>query len=77
MFWWGLWASEMFIGPSLCFAPADLPAAHLPDGVLPPRRIRSGVIAGVADYGNKMGLPTVAGAAVSYTHLTLSPSDLV
>ena len=42
----------------LCFGPTDLPADQLPDGVLHPRLIESGVIAGVADYGNKIGLPT-------------------
>jgi phosphoribosylformylglycinamidine synthase len=29
-----------------------------------PRRIRSGVVAGVQDYGNKIGLPTVSGAVL-------------
>ena len=48
----------------LCFGPPDLPLAELPDGVLHPRRIREGVVAGVADYGNKIGLPTVAGAVL-------------
>ncbi|MCC7359143.1 MAG: phosphoribosylformylglycinamidine synthase subunit PurL [Anaerolineales bacterium] len=47
----------------LCFGPQNQAlAAALPDGVLPPRRVRSGVVAGVRDYGNKMGLPTVSGA---------------
>ncbi|MFZ4720609.1 MAG: phosphoribosylformylglycinamidine synthase subunit PurL [Ilumatobacteraceae bacterium] len=48
----------------LCFGPTDLPADQLPDGVLHPRLIESGVIAGVADYGNKIGLPNVAGAVL-------------
>ncbi|MEY3013974.1 MAG: phosphoribosylformylglycinamidine synthase [Pseudomonadota bacterium] len=46
----------------LCFGPPDLPASALPAGVLPPRRIAAGVIDGIEDYGNKMGIPTVAGA---------------
>ena len=46
----------------LCFGPANLPLAELPEGVLHPLRIQSGVIAGVQDYGNKMGIPTVNGA---------------
>jgi len=57
----------------LCFGPADLPAAELPDGVLHPRRIRSGVVAGVADYGNKIGLPTVAGAVLYDPAYTANP----
>ncbi len=48
----------------LCFGPTDLPADRLPEGVLHPRLIESGVIAGVADYGNKIGLPNVAGAVL-------------
>ncbi len=48
----------------LCFGPADLPVELLPEGVLHPRLIAGGVVAGVADYGNKIGLPTVAGAVL-------------
>ena len=48
----------------LCFGPADTPPDELPDGVLHPRLVADGVIAGVADYGNKIGLPTVAGAVL-------------
>ena len=48
----------------LCFGPTDLPASQVPDGVLHPRLIEAGVIAGVADYGNKIGLPTIAGAVL-------------
>jgi phosphoribosylformylglycinamidine synthase II len=45
-----------------CFAPPDFPHAKLPAGILHPRRILKGVRAGVADYGNRMGIPTVNGA---------------
>ena len=48
----------------LCFGPADLPDERLLPGLLHPRRIRDGVVAGIADYGNKLGLPTVNGAVV-------------
>ena len=47
-----------------CFAPPDLTADALPAGVLHPRRIMQGVVAGVRDYGNKMGIPTVNGAVL-------------
>ncbi|HRE88235.1 MAG TPA: phosphoribosylformylglycinamidine synthase subunit PurS, partial [Myxococcota bacterium] len=43
----------------LCFAPPD--TAEVPPNILHPRRIRDGVVHGVEDYGNKMGIPTVAG----------------
>lgn len=46
----------------LCFGPPD--ATRLPAGVLHPERIAEGVIAGIEDYGNKMGIPTVSGAIV-------------
>ena len=45
-----------------CFAPPDMPAADLPPGVLHPRRVMRGVVSGVRDYGNRMGIPTVNGA---------------
>ena len=45
-----------------CFAPPDYPRDQLPTGVLPPRRVMRGVVAGVRDYGNRMGIPTVNGA---------------
>ena len=57
----------------LCFGPADLPLGELPDGSLHPRRIREGVIDGVADYGNKIGLPTVAGAILYDPAYTTNP----
>lgn len=48
----------------LCFAPPDTPEADVPAGVLHPARVAEGVVAGIGDYGNKLGLPTLAGAVV-------------
>ncbi len=48
----------------LCFGPQDFPNDQVPDGVLHPRRIAAGVVAGIGDYGNKLGLPTVNGAVI-------------
>ncbi len=45
-----------------CFAPPDTRADALPPGVLHPRRVMRGVVSGVRDYGNRMGIPTVNGA---------------
>ncbi len=45
-----------------CFAPPDTPVASVPAGALHPRRVMQGVVAGVRDYGNRMGIPTVNGA---------------
>jgi phosphoribosylformylglycinamidine synthase len=47
-----------------CFAPIDFPPEKLPAGVLHPKRLMKGVVAGVRDYGNRMGIPTVNGAIV-------------
>ncbi|QEH37013.1 Phosphoribosylformylglycinamidine synthase subunit PurL [Aquisphaera giovannonii] len=45
-----------------CVAPTDMPPEQIPAGVLHPRRVLKGVVAGVRDYGNRMGIPTVNGA---------------
>ncbi|MBR4753286.1 MAG: phosphoribosylformylglycinamidine synthase subunit PurL [Thermoguttaceae bacterium] len=45
-----------------CFAPPQLDSKEVPNGVLHPRRVVKGVVAGVRDYGNRMGIPTVNGA---------------
>jgi phosphoribosylformylglycinamidine synthase len=47
-----------------CFAPPDYQPDQLPQGVLHPRRVMNGVVAGVRDYGNRMGIPTVNGAVL-------------
>lgn len=57
----------------LCFGPLDTTADELPAGVLTPRRIASGVINGIRDYGNKMGIPTVNGAIFYHPGYTYNP----
>jgi phosphoribosylformylglycinamidine synthase subunit PurSL len=57
----------------LCFGPPDTPLTEVPEGALHPLRIRDGVIDGVADYGNKIGLPTVAGAILYDPGYTTNP----
>lgn len=57
----------------LCFGPQDLSLDDLPTGVLHPRRIQSGVVAGVQDYGNKIGIPTVSGAILYDPGFTANP----
>ena len=57
----------------LCFGPPDLPESELPAGVLHPRRIADGVVHGVEDYGNKMGIPTVNGAILYHPGYTANP----
>ncbi len=57
----------------LCFGPPDLPQKSLPAGVLHPRRIADGVIHGIEDYGNKMGIPTVNGSIHYHAGYTANP----
>ena len=57
----------------LCFGPLDLPPQDVPAGTLHPRRLAEGVIAGIEDYGNKMGLPTVSGAVLYDPGYTANP----
>lgn len=47
-----------------CFSPWHISYDDLPAGLLHPKRIIKGVIKGVRDYGNRMGIPTVAGAVL-------------
>jgi phosphoribosylformylglycinamidine synthase II len=58
----GLGAKPILNTDVFCFAPPDFPYDKLPCGVLHPRRIFKGVRAGVADYGNRLGIPTLNGA---------------
>ena len=58
----GLGAEPVCSTDVFCFAPPDTPADSLPPGILHPRRVMQGVVAGVRDYGNRMGIPTVNGA---------------
>jgi len=45
-----------------CVASPDLSPDQLPVGVLHPKRVLKGIVAGVRDYGNRMGIPTANGA---------------
>ena len=69
----GVSAKPIAITDILCFGPPDLDPAALPAGVLHPRRVRDGVIAGVGDYGNKIGVPNVGGAIVYDPAYTTTP----
>jgi phosphoribosylformylglycinamidine synthase subunit PurSL len=60
----GLGAKPIANTDVFCFAPPDYPPENLPPGVLHPRRVMRGVVAGVKDYGNRMGIPTINGAVL-------------
>lgn len=58
----GLGAKPICNTDVFCFAPPETSYEELPPGVLHPKIVARGVVAGVRDYGNRMGLPTVNGA---------------
>ena len=69
----GVSARPIAVTDVLCFGPQDLPVEQVPQGSLHPRRVRAGVVAGIQDYGNKLGLPTVSGAILYDESFTSNP----
>ncbi|HRX85914.1 MAG TPA: AIR synthase-related protein [Phycisphaerae bacterium] len=57
----GLGARPVANTDVFCVADPALAQERLPAGVLHPRRVLRGIVAGVRDYGNRMGIPTIAG----------------
>lgn len=58
----GLGAKPILNTDVFCFGPLDMKQEMIPEGVLHPKRIFKGVVSGVRDYGNRMGIPTANGA---------------
>jgi phosphoribosylformylglycinamidine synthase subunit PurSL len=58
----GLGAKPIFNTDVFCFGDLTAKAEQLPPGTIHPRRLMRGVVNGVRDYGNRMGIPTVNGA---------------
>ncbi len=58
----GLGAKPIANTDIFCFARPDMKPTEVPKGVLHPRRIMKGVVSGVRDCGNRMGIPTINGA---------------
>ena len=56
-----------------CFGPPDLAPDRVPPGSLHPKRVMKGVVSGVRDYGNRMGIPTANGAVYFDERFTGNP----
>ncbi len=55
-------AQPMAVADMLYFGQPDLPEDELPAGVKHPTYLTEGVIAGIRDYGNRVGIPNLAGS---------------
>ncbi len=60
----GLGAKPMLSTDIFCLQPPDMPTELVPPGCLPPLHMVRGVVSGVRDYGNRMGIPTGDGALI-------------
>ena len=69
----GLGAKPILNTDVFCFGLPDLSYNELPKGALHPKRIFKGVVAGVRDYGNRMGIPTANGAILFDPRYTGNP----
>ncbi|HJO56393.1 MAG TPA: AIR synthase-related protein, partial [Candidatus Scalindua sp.] len=58
----GLGAKPILNTDVFCFGLLDTPQETIPEGILHPKRIFKGVVSGVRDYGNRMGIPTANGS---------------
>src|SRR5438876_401193 len=57
-------AQPIALADPLHFGPLDIPTEQLPRGTKHPKYLFGGVVAGIRDYGNRVGIPTVAGCIV-------------
>ena len=57
-------AQPIALADPLHFGPLDFPMEKLPPGIKHPKYLFGGVVAGIRDYGNRVGIPTVAGGIV-------------
>ncbi len=69
----GLGAKPVANTDVFCFASPDTAVDLIPPGVLHPRKVMRGVVAGVRDYGNRTGIPTVNGAVVFHERYLANP----
>lgn len=73
----GLGAKVVASTDMFCFAPPDLPNEDIPAGCLHPHYLLRRVVAGVRDYGNRMGIPTNNGSLHFHRDFRAKPTVIV
>ena len=73
----GLGAKVITSTDIFCFAPPDSDPAKLPEGTLHPDYLQRRVVAGVRDYGNRMGIPTNNGSVHYQEDFRAKPTVIV
>ena len=66
-------AQPIALTDSLFFGDLDIDVNELPAGVKHPRYLMGGVVAGIRDYGNRVGIPTVSGQVNFHQGYTGNP----
>ncbi len=73
----GLGAKTIASTDIFCFANPNLSSSKLPAGCLPPKYLLKRVVAGVRDYGNRMGIPTNNGSIHFHDDFRAKPTIIV
>lgn len=73
----GLGAKVVASTDMFCFAPPDLSEEDIPPGCLHPHYLLRRVVAGVRDYGNRMGIPTNNGSLHFHRDFRAKPTVIV
>lgn len=73
----GLGAKVLASTDMFCFAPPETSADDIPPGCLHPHYLLRRVVAGVKDYGNRMGIPTNNGSVHFHRDFRAKPSVIV
>jgi phosphoribosylformylglycinamidine synthase II len=66
-------ARPIGLADSLFFGPLNAAREEIPSGTKSPRYLLDGVVAGIRDYGNRVGVPTVTGGIYFDPAYTVNP----
>jgi len=73
----GLGAKAVLSTDIFCVAPPNISQQEIPKGCLHPRYLLRKIVAGVRDYGNRMGIPTSNGSVHFHKDFVAKPSVIV